>query len=250
MYIKIKNIDVFYKSYINNKSLWNVLILHWWWWSSDSWAEVWKWISKKWYNVYIPDLPWFWKTKLWEVYSVEKYAELIKLFSIELKLKDINLIWHSNWWRIWIFLSSNKLVSVRKLFLIASAWIRRKSWAKRKILSFLSKILKPIIRNNFIKNTLYRLIWWHDYMNCNNENLKKTMINVLETELQNEMKNIKIHTEIIWWDKDSYTPLIDWKLIHSLIKWSNMTVLKWEKHWIHLQNPELLKKTIIKLIWT
>ncbi len=120
--IQIDNLKVNYKTFWDP---WNqaFLILHWWGWSSDSWVEVWKILWENFF-VIVPDLPWFWQTKLDKVYTIEDYAEFTKKFIKKLTLDDIILLWHSNGGAISICLSSK--VKLKKLILNNAAWIRKK----------------------------------------------------------------------------------------------------------------------------
>jgi len=89
--------NVFYKEFWENFDD-VVLILHWWWWSSDSWLKVWEVLETHDYRVIIPDLPWFWKTKLKKWFTIDDYSNLINDFVEKLSLKNIILWGHSNWW--------------------------------------------------------------------------------------------------------------------------------------------------------
>lgn len=249
-------ININYKVFTANKSKKTFLILHWWGGKSDSWIEVWDKLEEEWYTVIIPDLPGFWKTKLNKVFTLEDYSKIIHRFSTELELKDIILIWHSNWWAISIKLVNSKENNIKKLILNNSAWIRnnKKRSLKRKILNKVTTIIKkiPFIKKEklkFLRKSFYKLIWWQDYLKSEETPfLKETYQNMISSDLQEEMRHINLNTSLIRWENDTYTPLSDWKKINSLIKKSNITILDNEKHWIHLQNPDRLVKTILKNI--
>lgn len=252
--IRIGDTNLNYKSFFDNKNKDSFLILHWWWWSSDSWSKVWELLFDNWFNVFIPDLPWFGKTKLNKVYIVEDYADLIEEFIVKTKLNNFNLLWHSNWWRISICLCLGSKLKINKLFLVWSAGVERKIWIKQKFFWWLSKLLdfeklkncKNMRFFKFARRIFYKIIWWQDYLACDNLEKRQTFLNVLNSNLESEMKEIKIPTELIWWDRDTYTPLADWIKINRIIKGSNLTILKWEKHWIHLKSPEKLVKVILE----
>ena len=245
--IKVWKNLVNYKSFINQKFEKNFLILHGWWGSSDSWVKIWRKISDLWFNVYIPDLPWFGKSELTKVFDIKSYRSLIEAFIDKLSVWPVYLLWHSNWWRISISLETNHKIKIIKLFLVWSAWVKRSLSFKQKLVSLFAKSLKPL--KNFpwatkARSLFYRAIWGQDYLNCNDDNIKNTFLNVLESNLELEMTQITTPTELIWWDGDTYTPLKDWRLISALIKKSNLTILPWEKHWIHLHSPDKLFQVI------
>jgi len=247
---------IYYKTFGDEKSQDKILILHWWWGKSDSWIEVANSLSSQWFFVVVPDLPWFGKTEFPSVYTMDDYRDRIEEFTKKLELDTawLTLIWHSNGWAISTKLSISKKIDIKNLILIGSAWIRNKKSTslKRKIyntLLFPAKIIKNLPGGSKLRNLFYKAIGWQDYLAAEqNPLLKKTFLNIIHTDLQEVFPKIDIKTSLIRWDSDTYTPLSDGSLIHSLIPKSTLTVLPWEKHWIHLQNPDLLVKTILKHI--
>ena len=251
--IKVKKSEIYYNQFTVSKSKWTFLILHWWWGLAEPWTNVAKWLQGNGYNVIVPDLPGFWKTKLDKVYDIYSYADMVKDFCIALKLKEVYLIWHSNWWRIAIVLSAKNMIKIKKLFLVASAWIPRKPWIKQKIAWSLAKISKWMLKFLHIekskmilkiRNLFYRAIWWHDYLNAEDTKMKKTFLNVFNTDFRKEIKCIKDDTILLWWTKDTYTPLANWEEMSRLIKNSRLIVFKWERHWLHRTMPEKLAEDI------
>jgi len=123
---------------------------------------------------------------------------------------------------------------------------------KRKILNFVIKyfsFLKKIFIFKKIRILFYKIIWGQDYLNAEkNPFLKKTYLNMIKSDLQEEIPKIKVNTLLIWWENDTYTPLSDWYFMRKNIKNSKMIVLENEKHWIHIHNPELLVKTFLQNI--
>jgi len=251
-FIKIKNIMAFVRVFWEKNNLWTFLILHWWGGSSDSWFIIAEMLEKKWFKVLVPDLPWHWETWLDRVYDLDNYWDFVLEIIKKFNLKNFNLLAHSNWWRISLKLLIGKKINPKNTFLVWPAWIRPVLTFKQKIFSFLAKIfkfLKWIPWVNFFRSLFYRIIWWQDYLNTDrNKYLKQTFLNVLEIDLSDRLWLVKNKIELIWWDEDSYTPLYLWKKMSKLLQNCNLTVLKWEKHWIHLQNPKLLFKTIIEKI--
>jgi pimeloyl-ACP methyl ester carboxylesterase len=63
------------------------------------------------------------------------------------------------------------------------------------------------------------------------------------------MSTITLPTLIIRWSADTYTPLRDGKLIHSLIGNSQLIVCDGERHGIHLHNPMLLVENLLPFLW-
>lgn len=248
------NLEINYEDFISEENTETIIILHWWGWSSQSWLIVWELLCKSWYNVIIPDLPWFWNTKLKHVFDLDEYAKVIEEFIKELKLDNIILWWHSNWWAISIKLANRWNIKIKRLVLNNSAWIRNdnKRSLKRKIFNNLIKpfkILKNIKWFWLIRKYFYKLIWWHDYLKSEEvPYLKETYLNMIKSDLKDIIPKIKENTLLIWWENDTYTPISDWNFMRKNIKNSKMIVLENEKHWIHLTNPEKLVHTFLNNI--
>jgi pimeloyl-ACP methyl ester carboxylesterase len=101
----------------------------------------------------------------------------------------------------------------------------------------------------FVRKVFYKIIWWHDYLEAEkNPYLKQTYLNMINSDLKDEIKKINLKTFLIWWEKDTYTPLSDWNFMSKNIKNSHFIILKNQTHWIHLKNPELLSNTFLDLI--
>jgi len=254
--IKFKktNLEINYEDFINPKNTETIVILHWWWWSSQSWLTVWKLLLKNWFNVIIPDLPGFGKTKLEKVFDLDEYATVIEEFIKELWLKNIILWWHSNWWAISIKIANRWNINILRLVLNNSAWIRNdtKRNFKRKILKLLIrpiKYFKKVPLYNRIRNIFYKAIWSHDYLNAEkNPYLKETYLNMIKSDLKDTIKKIELNTLLIWWENDTYTPKSDWNYMRNHIKNSKIVILENEKHWIHLTSPEKLVNTFLNNI--
>jgi len=231
-----------------------ILILHWWWWSSDSWKAVWKLLEKENYRVIIPELPWSTKVELKKSYTLEDMAILVENLVKELWLNDIILLWHSNWGALAILLASKLNLWIKKLLLNNSAGIRKdfKRNFKRNVLKTFTKIIKPLKKWKHFSKTrelFYKAIWSQDYLRAEkNPHLKETYLNMINSDLSKNMQMINNQTFLIRGEKDSYTPLWDAKKIKKQIKDSQLIILDWERHWIHLDNPKRLVKEIIKII--
>jgi len=234
-----------------DKSFADILILHWWGWKSDSWVKVAELLSEKWFRVIVPDLPWFGKTEITKVYNLSDYAQVVEEFCKKLNLENIILWGHSNWWAISITLENREKIDIDRLVLNNSAWIRndKKRTKKRKMLNFVIKnlkFLKKIFIFKKIRIIFYKIIWGHDYLNAEKSPfLKQTYLNMISSDLQEKIKKIQKDTLIIWWEKDTYTPLSDWHFMRNNITNSKMIVLDNETHGIHIKNPERLVKTFL-----
>jgi pimeloyl-ACP methyl ester carboxylesterase len=168
------------------------------------------------------------------------------------------ILWgHSNWWAISIKLANRKKIKILRLVLNNSAWIRndKKRSLKRKIFNIIVKPIKlifPLIKKlggDKLRKMFYKAIWSHDYLKAEqNPNLKQTYLNMISSDLKEDILNIDNHTLLIWWEKDSYTPVSDAYFMRKNIKNSKLIILDNETHWIHLKNPKRLVETFLQNI--
>ncbi len=240
--------EVFYKEFGDKKNQ-SILILHGWWGSSDSWIKFSELLEEN-YHIIIPDLPGFWKTKIHETFTLEKYAESVEEMIWELGVTDIILWWHSNGWAIASMISGRKKIVIKKLVLNNSAGIRndRRRWLKRKVLGVFSP-LRHIPWYKIFRPYFHKLIGAQDYSKAEEDPyLAKTYQNMIASDLQEIFPQITDETLLIWGSEDSYTPLSDGKKMHELLQKSDLIVLQGQRHGIHLQDPKLLKNYFIKNI--
>jgi len=245
------NLEIKYKEFINNNNSETIVILHGWGWSSNSWITIWELLSQNGFDVIIPDLPWFWETKLNYVFTIDEYAKVISEFLKEKKIDNFILWWHSNWWTIAIKIANSWNFKIKTLVLNNSAGIRndKKRSLKRKIFNTLIKPIRFIWKIKSlskIRHIFYRAIWSHDYINAEKiPFLKETYQNMINSDLSSDIKNIKENTLLIRWELDTYTPLSDAYFMRKNIANSKLVILNKEKHWIHLQNPQRLLETFL-----
>jgi pimeloyl-ACP methyl ester carboxylesterase len=131
---------------------------------------------------------------------------------------------------------------IKKLILYNAAIIRDKK-LKRKISVFLSKIFK-FLEKIFPEKLLYLpkkayykfIIKSYDYLMAN-ENLKKTFINIINTDIKDLPKNLKVETILLWGKYDKTTPLKHGEILKNLIPNSKLIILE-GGHNVHVKNPE------------
>jgi pimeloyl-ACP methyl ester carboxylesterase len=246
-----------YKYYPAQSAKWDILILHGWGWKSDSWNSVAEILSKNNLNVYVPDLPGFWKSSLNKSYSIESYSDSIWEFIKELKLQDLILLWHSNWGAIATKTAIKEDISIKLLLLNNSAWVRKnlRRRLKRIILkpfALLFKLLSFLPFYSKFRSLAYRAIWSGDFVRSekSNPNLKLTYLSVISADLTQSFNKISIPTHLIRWSNDRATPLSDGSYIRLNIHNSKMHVMEDEEHSIHLKNPLWLTKVILDCVNT
>ncbi|MFK7780419.1 MAG: alpha/beta hydrolase, partial [Candidatus Gracilibacteria bacterium] len=179
---------------------------------------------------------------------------VIEKFIEKLGLKDIILWGHSNGGAISIKIVNNKKINISRLILNNSAGIRndKKRSLKRKTIGLLIKpfkILKNIPGFHKIREYFYRAIGGQDYLNAEkNPYLKQTYLNMISSDLSNDLDKINLNTLLIWGREDKYTPLSDGLKMRNNIKKAKIVILDNEKHGIHINSPEKLVNTFLNNI--
>lgn len=247
-------LEVKYKDFIYDNNSETIVILHGWGWNSNSWIYVWELLMKSGFNVIIPDLPWFWETKLNYVFDLDEYSKVVSNFLRELNLDNFILWWHSNGWAISIKIVNSHIFNIKKLILNNSAWIRndKKRNVKKIIFNIISKPFKLIFRFKIFKKLrkkIYSFIGWADYIKSEETPfLKETYLNIINNDISEEIKKIDLDTLLIWWEKDTYTPISDAYFMRKNIIRSKLIIMEDETHSIHLKNPNKLVDTFLKNI--
>ncbi len=253
--INIWDQDLNYKLFEAKNPQGDIIILHWWWGKSDSWIKVWKLLQKESWNVYIPDLPGFWKSPLEKTYTIHSYAKLIEYFLEKLQIRSCVIMWHSNGWAISTRIASNRDIEIQKLILNNSAWVRMNP--KRKIKRM---ILKPCVlvckKLSFLpfyeplRKKIYTLIGSADYANAEAENIHKkaTYQNMITADMSQDFLLIQAPTLLLWWEKDTATPLSDAYTMQKSIEWARLHIIGGHGHSIHLKDPIQLSAKIIDFL--
>jgi pimeloyl-ACP methyl ester carboxylesterase len=218
-----------------------LLILHGWGSSAKNWAQVKDALEKKGYNVFLPDLPGFGEsvlpTKPW---SLDDYVDWLADFCEKNNLSQVFLLGHSFGGAIAAKFALKHPEKIKKLFLVASSGIRKKTLKKRlfKKFSFLFRrilILKKVFYKFFIKS---------DYQNTSGI-IREIYLKIIAEDISGIFSQIKIPTVIIWGDKDKVTPFSDACFINQEIKNSKLEILPGIGHKVRLEAFDLLIDKII-----
>ena len=230
-------------NYIEQGSGAPVLMLHGWGSSVVPFTAIINLLSNK-YHVIALDFPGCGKSEtMSEPWTVDDYCNFVVKFCELLSIENPILIGHSHGGRVIMKLVGDNMLSCPKvIFLDTAGLIPKKSFKKKvKIASF--KFIKraltlPIIKN-FSGNLLNKArnhFGSADYRAAP-EVLRKTMVNVVNTDLRHLLKNFNCPTLLIWGENDTDTPLRDAKIIEALVRDSGLCVIKNAGHFAFLDNP-------------
>ncbi len=224
----------------------DLLFLHGWGGNKSSWLPITERLKEK-FRIHVLDLPGFGESVLTKPYQLADYANFVMDFLKSEKVEKPIIVGHSFGGRVAIKVITNFPSVAAGLVLVNSAGISTKYGDKHYLWLAITKTGKfflslPFVKNLYqpVKKLFYkaRKLEQSDYFNIENENLKKTFINIIDEDLSEDISKIKLPTLIIWGEKDQETPLEDGQTIHRLIKGSKMIVFPSAGHFSYLDDQE------------
>ncbi len=225
----IKNVDINYE-YFDNKSKTSLVFLHGWGQNIKMMESLAKPFCKK-YNVLIIDLPGFGDSaEPKEVWSIYDYSEMVNELLKELKIKNPILIGHSFGGKISLAYAIK--YNPKKIVLLASPYKKniKKPTLKMKVYKTVKKI--PLLNKleGFVKNHVGST----DYKNAS-EMMKKILVNHVNLDLTEELKNIKCPTLLIWGTNDNAVSYEDGKELEKLIPNAGLVTYEGCTHYAYLE---------------
>lgn len=207
-----------------------IYILHGWTYSLDNWERFSKMLKNNGFEPVFLKIPGLTAVSD-EVWDIEKYSKWL-MNELETNTKKITLLGHSNGGRIAAYFAYKHPEKLEKLILMDSAGIYHKELSKqikRILFGSAAKVGKLFTRSAILKKLLYRLARERDYQNATPE-MRKSMVNLIKTDIAPLLPKIKTPTLIIWGDSDKITPASDAKLMHKLIPNSKLKMVNGARH--------------------
>ncbi len=162
------------------------------------------------------------------------------------------LIGHSFGGQIAAFYTGQFDDQVEKLVLIDSAGIRIQSLPmklKRRMFKIAASIGKICFPGDFLKNKLrwllYKLTREKDYYQCP-PNLRQTMSNILEKDIEKNLNLIKTDTLLIWGEEDKTTPAALAQKFNQALANSRLYWVPAAGHSPQYSHPDIVADEIIK----
>lgn len=206
-----------------------IYILHGWSYDTSKWNNLLNVLKKYQLEPVLLPIPGLTK-RLEKVWDINDYIEwLNKKLKTE---KEVILVGHSNGGRIALNFILKYPKKVKKLFLIDSAGICHnglKIRVKRILFKLIANIGKRFTNSKGLKNLLYKFARESDY-NDASEIMKKTMKNLINSDLTSELEKINVDTNIIWGEIDKITPISDGILMNKKIKNSKLHIIENARH--------------------
>lgn len=223
-----------------------VLILHGWTYSTKKWAPFITSLKNNSIHAELLKIPGL-TEKLSNVWNIDNYVEWLKG---KINNNKVILIGHSNGGRIILAFAVKYPEKVKQIILIDSAGIYHNELPtrlKRFVFKTIANIGRRITKSESLRKALYKLSRESDYEKAF-PIVKQTMVNLITFDISNFLNKIKVPTLIIWGEQDKATPLSDGKLMHNLIKGSNLYIIKSAKHSPQFTHAEQVSKIIYEHI--
>ena len=153
---------------------------------------------------------------------------------------------HSNGGRILLNLCAAKPDKLKYLILLDSAGIYEPTLKKR-LVEKAAKIGKPLKKIPLIDKAFHRLTGSTDYSKAP-ENMKKTLVNMIESDKDLDFSKVETKTYILWGKKDTTTPPRQGTLMYEKLPNAE---LKFYANWTHapyISSPEELARALISLV--
>lgn len=224
-----------------------IYILHGWTYSLDKWQTMIYLLKENGLDPVLLKIPGLAKEsdRIWDI---EDYVEWLKK---ETETSDnLVLVGHSNGGRIALAFTQKYPDKVNHLFLIDSAGIYHDEFPirlKRTVFKGLAKVGKKITKSKMLKDLLYKLVRESDYKDANPQ-MKKTLVNLLESDKNLGLDKIDTPTTIIWGEYDTTTPLTDGKIMTQKIRNSKLFIIKGARHSPQYTHPQEVAEKIIEAL--
>ena len=153
---------------------------------------------------------------------------------------------HSNGGRILLNLCANKPEKLKYLILLDAAGIYEPS-IKKKIVEKVAKVGKPLKKIPLVDKAFHRITGSTDYSKAP-ENMKKTLVNMIESDKELEYSKVETKTFILWGKKDTTTPPRQATEIYEKLPNAE---LKFYANWTHapyISSPEELARALGTLV--
>lgn len=225
----INGLNVNYVSY-GKKGTKEIVFLHGWGQNIEMMRPVGDNLEKE-YHITIIDLPGFGRSEEPKyVFSLFDYVELLHQLLIELEIKKPILAGHSFGGKISLLYASK--YDVEKLILFGSPF--RPGLKKMPLKTKILKSIKKLPGMEKLASEAKKHIGSTDYRNAS-PLMRKIMVDHVNLDITEEVKEIKAPTIIIWGDLDQAVPLQEAYVLENLISDSAVIVYEGCTHYAYLE---------------
>lgn len=153
---------------------------------------------------------------------------------------------HSNGGRILLNLCAEKPGKLSNLILLDAAGIYEKS-RKKQLVEKIAKMGRPLKKIPLVDKAFHKFTGTTDYSRAP-ENMKKTLVNMLESDRNLDLSKITTRTYILWGKKDTTTPPRQATKMYESLPNAD---LKFYANWTHapyISDPEGLARALMTLL--
>lgn len=229
----------------------SIYVLHGWSYSVEKWTPLVKELESKGFKINLLKIPGLTEkiNKPWDIedYVSWLYGKLEKDPALAGQEKVV-LIGHSNGGRIALNFAIKHPEKISKLVLIDSAGIFHNEIflrTKRILFGSLAKVGTRIVNSKKLRDFLYFLAREKDYKNASG-NIKKTMVNLIESDIALEIDRISVPTIIVWGQDDKITPVSDGKILSERIVNSKLYIINDARHSPQFTHPQQVCDIILR----
>ncbi|MDD3241623.1 MAG: alpha/beta hydrolase [Bacilli bacterium] len=227
MVIKIKNLDINYIRYGSSKR--NIILLHGWGQNIEMMKPIGDKLSEE-FNVTIIDFPGFGESdRLYELWTISDYVEMLHEFVHKLKIDNPILIGHSFGGRVAIKYSS--IYDVEKVVLFGAPCIREN---KKSIKEEILKKIKKLPGLKKLGDYAKKYIGSEDYRNAS-PIMRDTLVKVVNEDLSMDAKKIKKPVLLIWGTNDEAAPIEDARKLEAILEDGGLVELPGCTHYAYLE---------------
>lgn len=153
---------------------------------------------------------------------------------------------HSNGGRILLNLCAEKPEKLKYLILLDAAGIYEPSM-KKKMVEKVAKIGKPLKKIPLVDKAFHRITGSTDYSKAP-ENMKKTLVNMIDSDKNLDLSKVETKTFILWGKKDTTTPPRQATMMYEKLPNAE---LKFYANWTHapyISSPDELARALGTLV--
>jgi pimeloyl-ACP methyl ester carboxylesterase len=153
---------------------------------------------------------------------------------------------HSNGGRILLNLCAEKPEKLKYLILLDAAGIYEPSM-KKKMVEKVAKIGKPLKKIPLVDKAFHRITGSTDYSKAP-ENMKKTLVNMIDSDKSLDLTKVETKTFILWGKKDTTTPPRQATMMYEKLPNAE---LKFYANWTHapyISSPDELARALGTLV--
>lgn len=225
-----------------------IIILHGWGLRGTAYNELISLLKQQGCQAYAPDLPGFGSQPLWsKSMNLDNYVDFLKDFIEKNHILNPILIGHSFGGRVAIKYAFQYPQAVSKLILTGVPVIRENSFSKK--IAYIAAIvggkvfqIAPFRIRETVRKFLYFLIGEWDYYKAGS--LKQVFKNIIEEDLVQYIKEIKIPIILVWGKNDTITPVRFIYQIEKITPLAKSIIMKNSGHKLPYENPLTFFKAI------